>query len=45
MYGHIKKMAEAEAEGVKAAGGTVDFYQVPETLPESVLSAMHAPPK
>lgn len=45
MYGHISKLAEAEAEGIKAAGGTVDLYQLPETLPEEVLTKMHAPPK
>jgi len=26
-YGHIKKMADAEAEGVRAAGLEVDMYQ------------------
>jgi hypothetical protein len=26
-YGHIKKMADAEAEGVRAAGYDVDLYQ------------------
>jgi NAD(P)H dehydrogenase (quinone) len=45
MYGHIRKMAEAEKEGIEAAGGTVDMYQVPETLSEDVLAKMHAPPK
>ena len=27
MYGHVNKLAEAEAEGIKEAGGTCDFYQ------------------
>lgn len=27
MYGHIGKLAEAEAAGIKAAGGSVDLYQ------------------
>jgi len=27
MYGHIHKLAEAEAEGIRAAGGVCDFYQ------------------
>ncbi|GAB7351310.1 hypothetical protein MBLNU459_g1725t1 [Dothideomycetes sp. NU459] len=45
MYGHVQKMAEAEAAGIKAAGGTVDLYQVEETLPEEVLSKMYAPAK
>ncbi|MCJ1424625.1 Minor allergen Cla h 7 [Sticta canariensis] len=43
MYGHIRTLAEAEKKGVEAAGGTVDLYQVKETLPQEVLSKMHAP--
>lgn len=45
MYGHIKALAEAEKKGIEAAGGTADIYQVKETLPEEVLTKMHAPPK
>nr|AVA17405.1 putative Per a allergen [Periplaneta americana] len=45
LYGHIIKMAEAEAHGVKAAGGRADIFQVAETLPGDVLKAMHAAPK
>ncbi|KAL8903317.1 MAG: hypothetical protein Q9207_004005 [Kuettlingeria erythrocarpa] len=45
MYGHVKKLADAELEGIKSAGGTADFYQVQETLPEEVLQKMYAPPK
>ncbi|GAM85754.1 hypothetical protein ANO11243_037620 [Dothideomycetidae sp. 11243] len=45
MYGHIAKLAQAEAEGIKASGGTVDLYQVPETLSTEVLGKMHAPPQ
>jgi len=45
MYGHIKKLAEAEKAGIEAAGGTADLFQVAETLPEEVLTAMHAPAK
>lgn len=45
MYGHVEAMAKAEAEGIKAAGGSVDLYRVEETLPEEVLSKMHAPAK
>jgi multimeric flavodoxin WrbA len=26
-YGHVKKMADAEAEGVREAGYEVDMYQ------------------
>lgn len=43
MYGHIAKLAEAEKEGLKKAGIEADLYQVAETLPEEVLTKMHAP--
>lgn len=43
MYGHIKQLAMAEKKGIESAGGTVDLYQVQETLPKEVLSKMHAP--
>ena len=43
MYGHIKKLAEAEKEGIEAAGGQADLYQVKETLSTDVLEKMHAP--
>lgn len=45
MYGHIKALAEAEKEGLKKAGIEADIFQVPETLPQEVLTKMHAPPK
>ena len=45
MYGHLKTMAEAEAKGIREAGGQVDLFQVAETLPDEVLAKMHAPPK
>jgi len=45
LYGHILKLAEAEKEGLKAAGIEADIYQVAETLPAEVLTKMHAPPK
>lgn len=35
-YGHIEKMAEAVAEGARAAGAAVDIRRVPETVPEDV---------
>jgi NAD(P)H dehydrogenase (quinone) len=44
-YGHIHTMAESVKAGVEAAGGTATIYQFAETLPEEVLTAMHAPPK
>jgi len=45
MYGHVKTLAEAEKKGIESAGGTADLYQVAETLPDAVLTKMHAPPK
>lgn len=45
MDGHIKTLAEAEKKGIEAAGGSVDIFQIPETLPDDVLAKMHAPPK
>ena len=43
MYGHIYKMAEAVAEGVKqVAGSQVELRRVPETLPNDVLAKMGA---
>lgn len=43
MYGHVEILAKAEAEGIKAAGGTCDLYRIEETLPQEVLTKMHAP--
>lgn len=45
MYGHIEKMAEAEKRGIEKAGGTVDLFQIPETLSQDVLTKMYAPAK
>ncbi|KAI9171874.1 hypothetical protein HJFPF1_01365 [Paramyrothecium foliicola] len=45
MYGHIKQLAEAEKEGIEKAGGTADLFQIAETLPDEVLTKMHAPAK
>ncbi|KAH6650554.1 flavoprotein-like protein [Chaetomium tenue] len=45
MYGHIQQLAEAEKAGIEKAGGTADLFQIPETLPQEVLTKMHAPPK
>ena len=42
-YGHIYKMAEAVAEGVKQIGGAqVELRRVPETLSDEVLAKMGA---
>jgi NAD(P)H dehydrogenase (quinone) len=36
-YGHVRALAEAEAEGARSiAGTTVDIRRVPETVPEAV---------
>ncbi len=43
MYGHIHRMAEAVAEGVREVpGAEVLLRRVPETLPEDVLKKMGA---
>jgi len=42
-YGHIHRMAEAVAEGVKEVpGGEAILRRVPETLPEEILKRMGA---
>ncbi|KAI0121070.1 minor allergen Alt a 7 [Xylariales sp. AK1849] len=43
MYGHIRQLAEAEKKGIEKAGGTVDLFQIPETLPKDVLAKLYAP--
>ena len=43
LYHHIAQLAEEEKKGIEAAGGQADIYQVPETLPQEVLTKMHAP--
>jgi len=40
-YGHIEAMANAIAEGARAAGAQVDLKRVPETAPEAVAKATH----
>ena len=35
-YGHIERMAEAVAEGVRAAGAEAVIKRVPELVPEEV---------
>ncbi|MGA1842034.1 MAG: NAD(P)H:quinone oxidoreductase [bacterium] len=43
MYGHVYRMAEAVAEGVrKVEGAMAEMRRVPETLPEEVLKKMGA---
>ena len=40
-YGHIEQMANAVAEGARAAGATVDVKRVPETVPEEIARNAH----
>jgi NAD(P)H dehydrogenase (quinone) len=37
-YGHVEKMAEAVAEGVRAAGSEAVVKRVPETVPQEVAT-------
>ncbi|WP_349281981.1 NAD(P)H:quinone oxidoreductase (plasmid) [Polaromonas hydrogenivorans] len=40
-YGHIETMAQAVAEGARAAGATVDIKRVPETVPLEIAKGAH----
>jgi NAD(P)H dehydrogenase (quinone) len=40
-YGHIETMANAIADGARAAGASVDIRRVPETVPENIAKAAH----
>lgn len=40
-YGHIEQMANAVAEGARAAGAEVVVKRVPETVPEEIASKAH----
>ena len=40
-YGHIETMAQAMAEGARAAGATADVKRVPETVPEDIAKSAH----
>ena len=40
-YGHVEAMANAVAEGARAAGAQVDVKRVPETVPEAVAKNAH----
>jgi len=43
LYGHIYRMAEAVAEGVRqVSGADAGLYQVPETLSGEILAKMGA---
>jgi NAD(P)H dehydrogenase (quinone) len=41
-YGHVWKLAEAVAEGARAAGADVQVLRVAETLPDDVVAKMGA---
>lgn len=40
-YGHIETMAEAVADGARAAGAHVDIKRVPELVPPDIAKAAH----
>nr|B0SZC3.1 RecName: Full=NAD(P)H dehydrogenase (quinone); AltName: Full=Flavoprotein WrbA; AltName: Full=NAD(P)H:quinone oxidoreductase; Short=NQO [Caulobacter sp. K31] len=40
-YGHIETMANAVAEGARAAGATVDIKRVPELVSEEIAKKSH----
>lgn len=40
-YGHIETMAQAVAEGARAAGAEVDIKRVPELVPEDIARKSH----
>lgn len=40
-YGHLEQMADAVAEGARAAGAQVDIRRVAETAPQAVVEAAH----
>ncbi|TNF23051.1 MAG: NAD(P)H:quinone oxidoreductase [Rhodobacteraceae bacterium] len=41
-YGHVRALADAEAEGARSVPGTtVDIRRVPETVPEAVRKSAH----
>ena len=40
-YGHIEQMADAVAEGARAAGASVDIRRVAETAPPEVVAQAH----
>lgn len=40
-YGHLETMANAVAEGARAAGAQVDVKRVPETVPEEIARKAH----
>jgi NAD(P)H dehydrogenase (quinone) len=45
MYQHISTLAEEVKIGIESTGNKATIYQVAETLPDEVLTAMYAPEK
>lgn len=45
MYSHVATLAEEARKGIESTGNKATIYQVAETLPEEVLTKMHAPEK
>ncbi|KAE8209810.1 hypothetical protein CF327_g6250 [Tilletia walkeri] len=43
LWGHVKQLADKVEAGAKAAGADVTVYRFSETLPDEVLTKMHAP--
>jgi len=41
-WGHVETMAQAVAEGARAAGADVTIKRVPETMPPDVAASIHA---
>ncbi|MDK2975342.1 MAG: hypothetical protein PWP08_1713 [Methanofollis sp.] len=42
LFGHVHRLAQAVAEGVRDAGAAAALYRVPETLPADVIEKMGA---
>ncbi|WP_174291293.1 NAD(P)H:quinone oxidoreductase [Sphingomonas bacterium] len=40
-YGHVEQMADAVAEGARAAGAEVDIRRVAETAPDEIVQGAH----
>jgi NAD(P)H dehydrogenase (quinone) len=40
-FGHIERMAQAEAEGARTSGARVDIKRVPELVPREIALASH----
>ncbi|KAH3662081.1 hypothetical protein OGAPHI_006262 [Ogataea philodendri] len=45
LYHHIATLAESAKAGVEQTGTKAEIYQVAETLPDTILQKLHAPPK